>query len=500
MKNFYVTTPIYYVNAKPHIGSAYTTIAADILARWHRQNQEDTFFLTGTDEHGQKVANKAQKENIEPIELCNKNSARFKQVFDSMSISYDRFIRTTEKSHEKMVGEVLKKLKEKDLIYKGEYKGLYCVACERYYTSKELKDGKCPYHNTEPIQLSEECYFFKLSAFRQPLIDLLKSDKWRVEPKERKNELLGFLLSEELEDLAISRKNVSWGVKIPWDRTQTVYVWVDALFNYLSGLGWDGKSKVENKFWPPEIQLIGKDILRFHGIIWPAFLLALDIDLPKKLFAHGFFTVNGKKMSKSLGNAIDPEELGQTFGVDPLRWLLVSCFPFGTDGDVSVSKFYDAYTNELSNGIGNLLRRVVSLALKKDISYQIIKPKTKIKKTVEKSWKDYKKYLNELKFQKAKNIIMKLAGFADKYVEKKKPWTIEDDKKYKEIISHLLEIIRQITWMIYPFMPDKATQMFKSLGIESQEKKKSFEQAIKLGKVKFDNISQIDILFPKNLK
>ncbi len=497
MKNFYVTTPIYYVNGDPHIGSAYTSIAADILARWHRLKGENAFFLTGTDEHGQKVSNAAEKQDIEPIELCDKNSARFKEVFDSMSIAYDRFIRTTQDSHEKVIGQVLKRLKEKDLIYKGEYKGLYCVACERYYTSKELENGKCPYHGTEPIQLSEDCYFFKLSKFRKPLIDLLKSGEWKVEPEERKNELLGFLTSEELEDLAISRKNVSWGVSIPWDRTQTVYVWVDALFNYLSGLDWDGKAGVDNKFWPPEVQIIGKDILRFHGIIWPAFLLALDIELPKKLFAHGFFTVNGQKMSKSLGNVLDPEELGQTFGVDPLRWLLISSFPFGSDGDVSVSKFYDTYNDELSNGIGNLFRRVVSMALKKDLKYKVDKPKNKIKEKLDNIWKDYEKGLDKLAFKEVKETIIDLVRFTDKYIEKKKPWTIKDEKKYKTILSHLLEILRQLTWMVYPFMPDKASEMFKSLGIESIEKKKSFKKSKKLGKVEFDNLSKGEVLFPK---
>ncbi len=496
-KKFYVTTPIYYVNAAPHIGSAYTTIAADILARWHRLKGEDTFFLTGTDEHGQKVANRAEKQGVEPIEVCNKNSAKFKEVFDSMSISYNRFIRTTEVSHGNVVAEVLKTLKDKNLIYKGEYKGLYCVACERYFTPKELENGKCPYHGTEPVQLSEDCYFFKLSKFREPLIELLKSGDWVVEPEERKNELMGFLLSEELEDLAISRKNVSWGVSIPWDRSQTAYVWLDALSNYLSGIGWDGSSKVKSKFWPPEVQLIGKDILRFHGIIWPALLLALGIELPKKLFAHGFFTVNGKKMSKSLNNILDPEELGQTFGVDPLRWLLISSFPFGADGDVSVSKLYDSYNSELSNGIGNLLRRVVAMALKKDLDYQINKSKEKIQNKITKTWQEYESHLDKLQFQKAKNTILDLAGFADKYIEKKKPWTIKDEKKYQEIISHLLEIIRHLSWMIYPFMPDKAIEIFKSLGIESNEKKKSLTESKKIGKVKFNNISQIKVLFPK---
>ena len=331
---FYITTPIYYVNDKPPLGGAYTTIAADVLARFHRMKSEKVFFLTGTDEHGEKVAKAAEANHKTPKEWCDENAAKYQMVWDTLEVTYDNFVRTTDEKHEKIVAKVLEQLREKNLIYSGIYQGLYCIDCERYYTPKELVDGKCPFHHHEPVTLSEDCYFFKLSAFQKPLLQMIDKGEWVIEPEERRNEVLGFLKSEKLEDLAISRKKVKWGIEFPWDKEHTIYVWIDALFNYLSGIGWEGDIKKLSEFWPPEVQLIGKDILRFHAVIWPAFLLALELPLPKKLYAHGFFTINGQKMSKSLGNVIDPEELTSTFGADATRWLIISGFPFGQDGDI----------------------------------------------------------------------------------------------------------------------------------------------------------------------
>ena len=511
MSKFYITTPIYYVNDRPHIGGAYTTIAADVLARWHRMKGDKVFFLTGTDEHGEKISRVAQKKGITPKKLCDQNAAKYEEIWDILKISYNKFIRTTDPSHEKTVKRAIKELYNKGLIYKGVYKGLYCVGCERYYTTKELINGKCPIHQTKAITLSENCYFFKLSSFQQTLFKLIKDNKFVIEPKERRNEVLGFLRSKKLEDLAFSREKVEWGITIPWDNSQTVYVWIDALLNYLSGIGWNGvyqgknKSKTKQikkmpKQWPPKVQLIGKDILRFHAVIWPAILLSLGISLPKKLYAHGFFTVNGMKMGKSIGNVIDPEKMAMVFGADALRWLLLSAFPFGQDGDISESKFYDKYNADLSNGLGNLLQRVLTLALKSKKKFSIPKVvDSSFKKEIGLIWKAYDKSLDKLKFESAISAINSLVSFCDKYIDKQQPWKLlkQDIAEYQKVLYNLLEGLRQLAWLIHPFMPEKGDQIFKSLGILRQEKQKLLTKGKQFGKVEFKKITLSGLLFPK---
>ena len=497
-KTFYITTPIYYVSMAPHIGSAYTTIAADILTRWHRIKGEKAFFLTGTDEHGQKVAQSAKKHNKSPKEWCDKNAAKYQMVWDSLEISYNNFIRTTNISHEKMVQKCVEKLRQKKLIYQGKYRGLYCVECEKYYTPKELVNGKCPIHEIKPIELSEKCYFFKLSAFQKPLLKLIDKKELIIEPKTKKNEVLGFLKSEKLEDIAISREKVHWGIPIPWDTKQTVYVWVDALLNYLSGIGWDGESKLPD-IWPPNLQLIGKDIIRFHCIIWPAILLSLGIPLPKKIYVHGFLMSDNRKMSKSLGNVIEPEKLISTFGSEASRWLLLTSFPFGQDGDVSINKFYDKYNAELANGIGNLASRILTLAAEnkkrfspKPISFQF-------RQKINLVWQNYEKYFDKLAFRKVALTIKELATFCDKYIDINKPWKIKEKSvdKYQGIIYNLLEGLRQIAWLIRPFMPETSDKIFTDLNILKQEHKKSLIKAKKIGGVTFQKIVKGQILFPR---
>lgn len=500
MKKFYITTPIYYVNDQPHLGHAYSTIAADVLARFHRTKGEEVFFLTGTDEHGSKVAQMASKENMDLQKLCDRISAKYQEVWDTLKISYNNFIRTTDPEHKEMVAQVLEKLNDQKLIYKSVYQGLYCVGCERYYTPKELINGECPIHKKKAISLSEDCYFFKLSSFQEKLLKLIKKDELIIEPIERKNEILSFLELNELEDLAISRTNVKWGISLPWDQTQTIYVWVDALFNYLSGIGWKGKSNKVPKQWPPEIQLLGKDILRFHAVIWPALLLALDIPLPRRLYIHGFFTINGQKMGKSAGNAIDPEEMATTFGVDALRWMILSSFPFGHDGDISQSKFYDKYNSDLSNGLGNLLRRVISLAEKTKEDFP---PPAKIEEgfveKIKDCWQNYEQLLEELKFAEIATLVNDLVSFCDRYVNENEPWKLfkDDFGQYKNVIYNLLESLRHIAWMVRPFMPDKSDEMLQSLGLEDSERNKSFLKGKEWGKVIFNKVSQGEILFPR---
>ncbi len=500
MKNFYITTPIYYVNDKPHLGGAYTTVAADVLARWHRMKGEKVFFITGVDEHGQKIAKSAQEKNISPQELCDQRAAKYEQVWDTLKISYDRFIRTTEANHQKIVEEFIQRLYDKKLIYLGEYQGLYCVSCERYYTSKELINDQCPYHKEKPIVLSEKCYFFKLSEFQKLLIKSIAENKLVIEPTERKNEILGFLNSEKLDDLAISREKIEWGIPLPWDKTQTVYVWVDALLNYLSGLNWNVKNKIWPKQWPADIQLIGKDILRFHAVLWPALLLSLKAPLPKKIYAHGFFTVNGVKMSKSLGNVLDPEELAEIFGADALRWLLLSSFPFGQDGDVSQSKFYEKYNTDLSNGLGNLCRRIQALSRLGEKEF--IPPKStksEFEAKINSVWDNYEKALEQFKFENAINEICGLASFCDKYINQEEPWRLfkTDLARYQKVMYNLLEGLRHLAWLVQPFMPGKSDRIFEILNILSEEKKSKLSRGKFFGKSKFKGINQSEILFPK---
>jgi len=448
----YITTPIYYCNDLPHLGSAYTTIAADILARYYRQQGKKVFFLTGTDEHGSKIAQAAEAKGKEPKEFCNEVVAGFKKAWNKINISNDNFIRTTDPFHEKVVQKVLQELFGKQFIYKGEYKGLYCVGCEQFLTETDLIDGKCPDHQKEPQVLKEEAYFFKLSFFQKELLDKIRKDEFEIKPEQRKREMLSFLEKEQLKDVAISRKKVKWGIKLPFDEKHTCYVWVDAFLNYLTGLGWKGKKLPD--FWPPEIQLMAKDILRVHATIWPGLLLALKIPLPRKLFVHGFFTANGKKMSKSLGNVIHPIEMAEKYGPDALRYFLFREISFGSDGDVSEERLRERYNSDLASGLGNFLSRVLTLAEKKE---QELNPE--VQKEIEKAKKNFKSSMQDLKLNEALNSIWELISFCDKYIDREKPWKNKNPK----VISSLLIALSEIAEMIKPFLPETSEKMLKQL-------------------------------------
>ena len=327
-KTFYITTPVYYTNADIHLGGAYTTIAADVLARWHKLKGEEVFLLTGTDEHGQKIQEAAEKEGIKPKEFVDKIVKNFKEAFKMLNISNNNFIRTTDKEHEEEVKKVLQYLYDKKFIYKGFYEAYYCVGCEQYLTQSDLVDGKCPLHKKEPELRKEEAYLFNLSSFQKKLFDLIKSGKYKILPEIRRKEILTFIESG-LQDISISRlkEKVSWGIELPFDKKHTCFVWVDAFWNYITGLQ---EKNVFDKFWPADVQLMAKDIIRVHATIWPALLLATKNKLPKTLFVHGYFTVNGQKMSKSLGNVLSPIELVKKYGADSVRYFLMRNIPFGT--------------------------------------------------------------------------------------------------------------------------------------------------------------------------
>lgn len=489
---FYITTPIYYVNDKPHLGHAYTTIAADVLARYHRMCGDETFFLTGTDEHGAKIQEIAQKQGIEPKEFVDKISALFSLAWDTLNISNDFFLRTTNPEHEKAVAYVLQKLYDEKYIYKGEYKALYCVGCEQYKTQADLVDGLCPDHKRAPEIHSEEAYLFALSKLEKKLLKAIKSDELEIKPIERKNEVLSFIEKEGLRDVAISRKKekVSWGIELPFDKNHTVYVWVDAFLNYLTGLGWpscakatEGKPKnnLYQKFWPADVQLMSKDILRVHATIWPALLLALGEALPKKQFIHGYFTIDGQKMGKSLGNVIDPIELAQKYGADVVRYYLMREISFGNDGDVSIKKLEDRYESDLANGLGNLVARVLGMAERyfdgktpKIISF----PLTNI-------WDKYEEHMNNLKLDQVVETIWSFIGELDRYIDQEQPWVLakNNPKHLAEVLYILLESLRHIARLLWPFMPSTSEKIFEKLGIIEQERTIKYSEAKSWGEL-----------------
>ena len=464
-KRFFITTPIYYVNAQPHLGHSYTTIAADVLARYHRLQNKKVFFLTGTDEHGAKIEKVAQEANKSPQQLCNENSKLFKKAWQNLNISYDNFIRTTNSNHIKSVQRVLQILYDKKLVYKGTYKGLYCLGCEQYKTKSDLINGKCPDHQIKPEIIKEENYLFRLSQFENLLRKKIMSNEFEIKPEERKREVLGFL-KKGLQDISISRQKIKWGIPLPFDKKHTTFVWVDAFLNYLTGLGWNGNPKNLPKFWSPDLQLMAKDVLRVHATIWPALLLALNIPLPKKLFIHGYFTIDGQKMSKSLGNVIRPEELVEKFGADAARYLLLSACSFGKDGDISWEKLFGKYNTDLASGLGNLVARIITMAIKTKNREPRIKIKDQnleIKKVIQNSRQNYMKFLDSCKFDKALREIWKLISFCDRYIEKKRPW--EKSKNRLSVINDLLIILTNITQILQPFLPETSEKIFKQLGV-----------------------------------
>jgi len=467
-KKFYITTPIYYVNDVPHIGHAYTTIAADVLARYHRLSGEDVFFLTGTDEHGAKVAEAAKEASKKPKKFCDEVVSRFVDAWKKLNISNDYFIRTTDPRHEKIVQKLLQKVYNNGYIYEGTYEGLYCVGCEKFLTETDLVNSRCPLHpNQKPLKQKEKNYFFKLSTFRKKLIKVIENRKdsnhYEILPEERKNEILG-KLKQELDDVSISRAAVPWGIPIPWDKTQTIYVWVDALLNYYTAIQF---LKNKTKFWPAELHLIGKDILWFHTVIWQALLLAAGLPLPKQVFAHGFFTVDGKKMSKSLGNVISPDDLIKKFGVDGVRYLILSGFPFGTDGDISLEKFKVRYNADLANGLGNSVARLAKLCESSGLEFKATKPlKTTYSKEQQEAFENFR---FDVVLQ---NIWTVYLHAIDKHIDQHSPWLIKDKNELQRVLQEEVNELREFTTKLKPFLPETAEKIekqFKGPKIKSEK-------------------------------
>lgn len=469
---FYVTTPIYYVNAKPHIGSAYPTIAADVLARWHKQQKHDVLFLTGTAEHGTKIANSAEESSQTPKEFVDTNAQHFKKAWQKLDIEYDDFIRTTEPRHEKAVNIFFNKLKDSGQLYEGEYEGLYCVGHEAFIKEADLDEkGNCPDHGKPPEMIKEKNWFFKLSEYGDFLKEKISTNELQIEPESRRNEVLS-LIDQGLEDITISRHTAKNALPLPWDKDQTIYVWLDELFNYCSAIGYGSDEKKFNQYWPADVHIIGKDILKFHCVIWPALLEAIGESVPKKVFAHGFFTVDGQKISKTLGNAIDPNELVKEYGADAIRYFLLRDIPFGNDGDFSHERLKDRYNSDLANGLGNLVSRTLNMIEQYWPDFNPADPKEKLEDQLQYLSAGIESNLEDLAFDKALSDIWNIISHADESIEKNKPWELAKEGKKEEVKEILLELyiaLVAINKEIAPFLPNthkKLTKLLKARPIK----------------------------------
>lgn len=452
-KKYYITTPIYYINDVPHIGHAYTSIAADVLARYHKNLGEEVFFLSGSDEHGAKIAEAAKKAGKTPKEFTDELVPIYQSAWKKLGVEYTDFIRTSDPRHEKMVQDFVQRLIDNGFVEKRKYEGLYCIGCERFLNESELVEGKCPDHQTVPAKQSEENHFFLLSKFRDQLVDLIEKNEFVVAPESRRNEILG-KLKLGLDDISISRANVEWGIPFPGDESQTIYVWIDALLNYYTA----AKIFDKESFWPAQVHLMAKDIVWFHAIIWPAILLAAGEEkLPKKVFAHGYMTVGGQKMSKSIGNVLDPHFLVEKYGSDAVRYAVLREFPFGEDGDISDEKIGARYL-ELANNIGNLLQRTISMITR----YEIPKEKLDIAPDADKLEKILADKYDNLQFNEALMEIMKFAEEANGYIAKTEPWTLAKEGKTDELTAVLAKgyaDLQIIAGVIAPFMPEISKKM-----------------------------------------
>jgi len=489
-KTFYISTAIDYPSAPPHMGHCYEKICADVIARWHRLKGEKVHFSTGLDEHGLKIQTSADKLKKSPEVFVKEMGKLFLELCKKYNISYDDFIRTTEKRHEKAVNDIFKKVHKKGDVYKGHYEGLYCVDCETYYTEKELKDGNCPIHNKPVELLKEESYFFKMSKYQDKLIQYIKSNKF-ILPEKKKNEILN-RLKEPLRDLSISRATLNWGIQFPIDKTHVYYVWMDALTNYLTTIGYPNEKY--KKFWPANIHTIGVDISWHHTVIWPTILMAAGIKPPKTVFIHGFINAEGGvKMSKSLGNVIDPLEMIKDYPADTIRYFLLREIPFGQDGDFSEIKLVERHNQELANDLGNLLRRTTVL-IEKHFQGKI-PPKVKDELCKKLKFNKIETYMKNLELHHALSEIWKFVNECNKYINDKEPWNVKDKKKLGNILYNLSEALRFIALLIKPFMPETSDEIAKQLGIKGFEKQ-TFKN-LKYGQLKSEKIGKPKILFEK---
>lgn len=494
-EKYYITTAIAYTSGKPHIGNTYEIVLADAIARYKRQMGYDVFFQTGTDEHGQKIEEKAKEAGITPQEYVDQVATEIKRIWDLMNTSYDQFVRTTNKEHEKKVQKIFKKLYEQGDIYKGQYEGWYCTPCESFFTESQLKDGKCPDCGREVTKAKEEAYFFRMSKYQKRLEEYIETHPHFIEPAARKNEMINNFLKPGLQDLCVSRTSFKWGIPVDFDSKHVVYVWIDALTNYITFIGYDpdGSKEQFQKLWPANLHLIGKDILRFHTIYWPILLMALDLPLPEQIFGHPWLLMSNDKMSKSKGNVMYADDLVRYFGVDAVRYYLLHEIPFASDGNITYELLIDRINGDLANVLGNLVQRTISMAAKyfdrkieykekqETIDQELITQINELRNRIEAK-------MEHLEVAESISCIFDVLRTSNKYIDETTPWILAKDETKKDrletVLYHLLESIRVCAIKLAPFLPETSAEILRQLNTEDQSEQFNLKNHYQLQEAK----------------